>query len=100
MLHISGSSKINASRVFVLLRKMCCWPNNLMNNLTGEVSRYSLNMIIAVDFRANSYFCYALTCPCRYLPKKIPSSTYLPVSETHMGNCPVARAVCPFSIPV
>lgn len=28
-----------------------------------------------------------------YLPKKMPSSIYLSVSETHMGNFPVATAV-------
>ena len=43
---------------------------------------------------------FAVTCPLRYRPKKMPSSTYLSVSETHMGNLPVATAVCPFSIPV
>ena len=55
MLHISGSSKISASRVFVLLGEMCFRPNNLINNLTGEVLHYNFNMIIAADFRVNCY---------------------------------------------
>lgn len=35
----------------------------------------------------------AVTCPALYLPKNIPSSTYLSAWETHIGNFPVFIAV-------
>ena len=35
----------------------------------------------------------AVTCPALYLPKNIPSSTYLSAWETHIGNFPVFTAV-------
>ena len=48
----------------------------------------------------STHFFSAVICPFLYLPNSIPSSIYWSACDTHIGNSPVASAVCPFNIPV
>ena len=84
-------------------KKEACCIFYLVSSMADRDTTYDHALFggpLRMSFTDDQVSAEAVTCPFLYLPKRIPSSTYLSVSDTHIGNCPVETAVCPFNMPV